>query len=38
MVVINDALVQEVLVFKEHTNVFDEYMFSNFYFSPMCEI
>jgi hypothetical protein len=24
-------------VFKEHTNVFDEYMFSNFYFSPMCE-
>ena len=37
MIVINDSLVQEVQVFKEHTNVFDEYMFVNFYFSPMSE-
>jgi hypothetical protein len=32
--VINDALVQEIQVFKEHTNVFDEYMFSSFFFKP----
>lgn len=37
MIVINDSLVQEVQVFKEHTNVFDEYMFFNFFFSPMSE-
>ena len=35
IVVINDALVQEIQVFKEQTNVFDEYMFSSFYFSPL---
>lgn len=35
--VINDALVQEVQVFKEHTNVFDEYMFSSFFFKPTSE-
>ena len=26
---------QEINVFKQHTNVFDEYMFSYYYFSPM---
>ena len=31
----NDALVQEISVFKEQTNVFDEYMFSSFYQGPM---
>jgi len=35
IIVVNDALVQEITVFKEQTNVFDEYMFSPFYFSPM---
>ena len=35
IVVINDALVQEIQVFKEQTNVFDEYMFCPFYFSPL---
>ena len=35
IVVINDALVQEIQVFKEQTNVFDEYMYSSFYFSPL---
>ena len=36
MIVINDALVQEVQVFKEQTNVFDEYLFSSFFFRPNC--
>ena len=35
VVVINDALVQEIQVFKEQTNVFDEYMYNSFYFSPL---
>ena len=35
MIVINDALVKEVEVFGTSTNVFDEYMFSPFYFKPM---
>ena len=37
IIVINDALVQEIQVFKEQTNVFDEYMFTPFFFKPMCE-
>ena len=37
ILVINDALVQEIQVFKEHTNVFDEYMFSSFFFKPSPE-
>jgi hypothetical protein len=35
IVVVNDALAQEIQVFKEHTNVFEEYMFSTFCFNPM---
>jgi hypothetical protein len=35
MIVVNDALVKEIEVFNTSTNVFDEYMFSSFYFSPM---
>lgn len=38
MIVINDALVKEVEVFGTSTNVFDEYMFSPFYFKPMGQI
>lgn len=34
-IVVNDALVQEIKVFGAQTNVFDEYMFSPYYFSPM---
>ena len=34
IVVVNDALVQEIQVFKEHTNVFDEFRFDSFYFTP----
>jgi hypothetical protein len=32
--VINDSLTDEIQVFKEHTNVFHEYMFSSYYFNP----
>ena len=35
LIVVNDAIVREIDVFREHTNAFDEYMFSIFYFSPM---
>ena len=34
IMVINDSLTDEIQVFKEHTNVFHEYMFSSFYFNP----
>ena len=34
IVVINDALVQEIQVFREQPNVFDEYMFTNYFFKP----
>ena len=37
MVVINDAFVKEIEVFGTSTNVFDEYLFSPFYFSPMAK-
>ena len=33
--VINDALVQEIQVFKEQTNVFDEYMYQTYLYKPM---
>ena len=33
--VINDSLTDEIQVFKEHTNVFQEYMYTYFYFEPM---
>lgn len=32
--VVNDSLTDEIQVFKEHTNVFHEYMFSSYYFNP----
>lgn len=35
IIVVNDALVQEIAIFGKSVNVFDEYMFSPFYFSPM---
>ena len=35
IVVINDALVKEMDVFHTSTNVFCEYMFTVYYFSPM---
>ena len=35
IVVINDSLTNEIQVFKEHTNVFQEYMFTSFHFNPM---
>ena len=38
VVVINDSLTDEIQVFKEHTNVFQEYMFTSFYFSPVNEM
>tara|TARA_B110000285_G_scaffold132640_1_gene148855 strand:- start:606 stop:1001 length:396 start_codon:yes stop_codon:yes gene_type:complete len=34
IMVINDSLTDEIQVFKEHTNVFHEYMFSSYYFNP----
>lgn len=37
IIVINDSLVQEVAIFGSNTNVFDEYLFFYFYFSPMTE-
>ena len=33
--VVNDSLTDEIQVFREHTNVFQEYMFTFFYFQPM---
>ena len=35
IIVINDALVKEMEVFHTSTNVFSEYMFTIYYFSPM---
>ena len=35
LIVINDALVKEIDVFHVNQNVFEEYLFSYFYFSPM---
>jgi Cdc6-like AAA superfamily ATPase len=32
--VINDSLTDEIQVFREHTNVFQEYMYTYFYFEP----
>lgn len=37
VIVINDTLADEIQVFKEHTNVFQEYMFTSFYFNPVNE-
>lgn len=34
IMVINDCLTDEIQVFREHTNVFNEYMYTSFYFSP----
>lgn len=31
---INDCLIDEVSVFKEHTNIFREYLFTSFFFRP----
>lgn len=33
--VLNDSLTDEIQVFKENTNVFQEYMFTSYYFAPM---
>ena len=38
IIVVNDALVKEIDVFGTHTNVFCEYMFNTFYFSPMTRL
>lgn len=34
---INETLTDEIEIFREHTNVFQEYMFTYFYFEPMNE-
>ena len=34
IIVINDALVQEIQVFRDQPNVFDEYLFNNYFFNP----
>jgi hypothetical protein len=34
IMVINDSLTDEIQVFREHTNVFNEYMYTWFYFAP----
>lgn len=35
ILVINDSTVNEILVFKEYTNIFEEFMFFNFFLKPM---
>ncbi len=37
ILVINDSPVNEILVFKEYTNIFEEFMFFTFYLKPMNE-
>lgn len=37
MLAINDSLVNEILVFKDYTNIFEEFMFFTFYLKPMSD-
>lgn len=37
IIAINDSLIDETKVFKEHTNIFTEYLFTVYFFRPASE-